>query len=104
MNQPLVNYYKKNPVEIAAVQLTPNNEIAIVDWMNSAGLVASHDGTDIYIQTLEGLMRAEVGDFIIRGIKGEFYPCKPDIFEATYTINSGGVMSSETRQTAQKGG
>lgn len=41
-------------------------------------------------------MRAEVGDFIIRGIKGEFYPCEPYIFEATYTINSGGTMTSET--------
>jgi hypothetical protein len=36
------------------------------------------------IETLEGVMRAEVGDWIIRGVKGEFYPCKPDIFAATY--------------------
>ena len=38
----------------------------------------------IYIQTLEGTMLASVGDYIIKGVKGEFYPCKPDIFEATY--------------------
>lgn len=38
----------------------------------------------IEIETLEGTMRAEPGDWIIRGVKGEFYPCKPDIFEATY--------------------
>ena len=36
------------------------------------------------INTLEGLMRAEVGDYIIKGVKGEIYPCKPDIFEMTY--------------------
>ncbi len=36
------------------------------------------------ISTLEGTMRAEIGDYIIRGVKGEFYPCKPDIFEQTY--------------------
>lgn len=38
----------------------------------------------VLIKTLEGDMRGEVGDWIIRGVKGEFYPCKPDIFEATY--------------------
>lgn len=38
----------------------------------------------LYIKTLEGEMRADRGDWLIRGVKGEFYPCKPDIFEATY--------------------
>jgi hypothetical protein len=38
----------------------------------------------VEIKTLEGVMRGDVGDWIIRGVKGEFYPCKPDIFEATY--------------------
>lgn len=38
----------------------------------------------VYIETREGQMKGDVGDYIIRGIKGEFYPCKPDIFEATY--------------------
>ena len=38
----------------------------------------------IKIETLEGCMRADVGDWIIKGVKGEFYPCKPDIFAATY--------------------
>lgn len=38
----------------------------------------------MYIPTLEGLMQAVVGDWIIKGVKGEIYPCKPDIFEATY--------------------
>ena len=50
--------------------------------------VKPSDPTDVAewvaIPTLEGTMRAEIGDWIIRGVKGEFYPCKPDIFEATY--------------------
>jgi hypothetical protein len=45
--------------------------------------VAGYDGA-LYILTLEGVMRADPGDWIIRGLKGEIYPCKPDIFEATY--------------------
>ena len=40
----------------------------------------------VYIPTLEGTMTADIGDYIIKGIKGEFYPCKPDIFEATYEL------------------
>lgn len=48
-----------------------------------AGDVATF-GTQLFIGTLEGVMTAEPGDYIIRGVKGELYPCKPDIFEATY--------------------
>lgn len=39
---------------------------------------------EMYIETLEGLMKADVGDWIIRGVKGECYPCKPDVFDMTY--------------------
>lgn len=39
---------------------------------------------EVYIETLEGVMKAEKGDYIIKGIMGEYYPCKPDIFEVTY--------------------
>lgn len=84
--------FKKKPVVIEAMQFTTNNEAgsptmdAIVNWANQGSDVvrAWHNGTDIFIATLEGEMRATVGDWIIRGVKGEFYPCKPDIFEATY--------------------
>lgn len=84
--------YRKKPVVIEAVQFTTNNERGsptmdrIVSWVNehSIGKIARHDGTDIYIVTLEGTMRASVGDWIIRGVNGEFYPCKPDIFAMTY--------------------
>lgn len=82
--------YRKKPVVIEAVQFTTNNQVgspemdALVEWMNSNGATAWHDGTDIYIGTREGEMRAGVGDWIIRGTKGEFYPCKPDVFAEVY--------------------
>lgn len=84
--------YRKKPVVIEAMEFTTNNEVgspamdAIVNWVNQGRSEAGawHNGTDIFISTLEGEMRAMVGDWIIRGVKGEFYPCKPDIFEATY--------------------
>lgn len=90
--------FRKKPVVIEARQFTTNNEIwptqmdGLVNWMNQGkeSRVAWHNGTDIYIRTLEGEMRAECGDWIIRGVKGEFYPCKPDIFEATYEACEGG--------------
>ena len=82
--------YRKKPVVIEAIQFETNNEPDernmedICSWILEGGGDAAHDGTDIYIITLEGKMTASVGDFIIKGVKGEFYPCKPDIFEATY--------------------
>jgi hypothetical protein len=84
--------YRKRPIVIEARQFETNNEAgspnmdALVNWMNqgSPTCVGWHNGTDIFIRTLEGEMRAEVKDWIIRGVKGEFYPCKPDIFAATY--------------------
>jgi len=84
--------YRKKPVEIEAVQFITNNEVDdknmndIVRWIEENNGKAFHDGTDIYIDTLEGTMRAMCGDFIIKGINGEFYPCKPDIFEKTYEV------------------
>lgn len=86
--------YRKKPVIIEAKQFTTNNELGnvtmnnICNWINqeTENPIARHDGADIYIQTLEGEMKASVGDFIIQGVNGEFYPCKPDIFEKTYEI------------------
>lgn len=84
--------FRKKPVVIEARQFETNNEVgspnmdALVNWINQGkdAVGAWHNGTNIFIKTLEGEMRAEVKDWIIRGVKGEFYPCKPDIFEATY--------------------
>lgn len=94
--------YRKVPVEVTAVRW--EGEWAPVrDWLltitngNVPGIrypdgalrlggtpVIRRDGDYLLVDTLEGTMRADTGDWIICGVKGEFYPCKPDIFDATY--------------------
>lgn len=93
--------YRKKPVVIEAVRVTaadfngasfdgsPFSEMP--DWLGTAwdaGTLSIHPGDEDYakwaIQTLEGTMIAEPGDYIIQGVKGELYPCKGDIFAATY--------------------
>ena len=84
--------YRKKPVVIEAVQY--EGDFQVIDkWLNDLGYpeddgpgVWQNDDESIGILTLEGEMRGNVGDWIIRGVKGEFYPCKPDIFEATYEL------------------
>lgn len=83
--------YKKKPVIIEAFQLT--KDITIDDtpvWFFVAvknGDVLVDNNVDIfYIKTLEGTMKADTGDYIIRGVNGEIYPCKPEIFEKTYEV------------------
>jgi hypothetical protein len=98
--------FRKKPVEITAWQFTggPEDATPIVDWIltgdRGASWTEAHDGGEIdgqtyppepeciRINTLEGTMRAEVGDWIIRGVAGEFYPCKPDIFAQTYSADN----------------
>ncbi len=79
--------YRKKPVEVEAFQLeyfNPENSIDIQHFirLGENTYEVSQDG--IVIKTLEGDMKANIGDYIIEGVKGEFYPCKPDIFELTY--------------------
>jgi len=77
--------FQKKPVVIAAAKLTESNAQEIAEWIKRYNHEARVvDGGQIEIKTLEGNMLAQVGDFIIRGVKWEFYPCKPDIFEETY--------------------
>jgi len=77
------NAWRKRPVVVEALQYTdPASVLRIMDAFGSKGVCNGPDGLSIY--TLEGEMRANKGDWIIRGIHGELYPCKPDIFEATY--------------------
>lgn len=84
--------YRKKPVVIEAVQFTPDKPLSTLDaprWLLdgiNTGTVYFQGGEKPFatIKTLEGDHRAEPGDWIIRGIKGELYPCKPDIFAATY--------------------
>ena len=78
----MIAQYKKKPVTIDALQFTKHNLLLLVDFCKH-GLYNQIDNTFI-IPTLEGNMTASVGDYIIKGVQGEFYPCKPDIFEMTY--------------------
>lgn len=80
--------YRKKPVEIEARQLIDDlrNHSEVAMWINANGGEALVPFAEpcVFIETLEGRMRADIGDYVIRGVQGEFYPCKPDIFEATY--------------------
>jgi hypothetical protein len=93
----MIREFRKKPVVVEAVHWTGENLHEVISftdgppnvrtmhagmkWQEYADLVA-RDGLKIY--TLEGTMMASVGDWIIKGVKGEFYPCKPDILTATY--------------------
>lgn len=86
--------YRKKPVVIEAFKWTggPDQE-EDPEWIDQAiknGMAWFKDGgtpdVKFMIQTLEGVHEASVGDYIIRGIAGEIYPCKPDIFRATYEL------------------
>jgi hypothetical protein len=88
----MIQKFRKKPVVIEAVQWNTKNYDEIVaftdgkaryyEWFqyNESGL----NKEMLHISTLEGKMEASKGDWIIKGVKGEFYPCKPDIFEQTY--------------------
>lgn len=91
----MIEKFKKKPVEIEAVQYTGKNDFEIGKWSN--GLVYpspvleptenNPSGSYLQIKTLKGVMPAIVGDWIIKGVKGEFYPCKNDIFLMTYEVS-----------------
>jgi hypothetical protein len=74
--------FRKKPVVIEAFQWTGKERPQ--DWPEWATKVVLLGGRDLAVETLEGTMHADLGDWIIRGVKGEQYPCKPDIFYATY--------------------
>jgi hypothetical protein len=120
----LIKTYRKKPVVVAALQFLGGTEsaTALINWILESGHTATYregkeeqragngeicqmaDPEHIRIRTLEGTMRAEKGDWIIRGIKGEFYPCKPDIFAATYDAErdfSGSNTEIAIRDTKQ---
>lgn len=92
----MADLYRKKPVVIEAFQIGDSNESILEaikftfgtdlethEFRELACILARKNG-GLMIDTLEGKMKADFGDYIIKGIKGEFYPCKPDIFDATY--------------------
>lgn len=88
-----ISRYAKRPVVIEAVQLTEANINAVAAWCGGhvEEIRAPHPGVGagslahyLLVPTLEGVMRADLGWYVIKGVEGEFYPCKDSVFEATY--------------------
>jgi len=78
--------YKTKPCEIEAIEWKGvENTTEILDWAEGKIDVITNP-TRLSIKTLEGVMTANIGDFIVKGLKGEFYPCKPDIFHKKYEL------------------
>jgi hypothetical protein len=83
----MMQKYVKKPVVVEAQEIKdsdfdndhPNDDVV-------PGVTYNPKERCVFIETLEGTMRGDVGDFIIKGVKGELYPCKPDIFAATYEL------------------
>lgn len=75
--------FRKKPVVIEAVQWLPFDDWIPMNY-HMGGRLTVNSESQLVIETLEGAMKADAGDWIIKGVKGEFYPCKPDIFEMTY--------------------
>ena len=93
----MIKKYIKKPLEIEAIQLKEDNIIEVFDFLDEANYKETKSTEEledfnqrmlkqgyIEIETLEGIMKVSFGDYIIKGVKGEFYPCKSDIFQATY--------------------
>ena len=80
--------FVKKPVVIEAIQYNGENIEAIEDFVGKklSTVMSSDVDVKLIIPTLEGYMKALKGDYIIKGIKGEFYPCKPDIFKESYSL------------------
>jgi hypothetical protein len=102
--------FRKKPVVIDALQFTggPESATVIIDWvLQQGGTARYYDATgtnldSIRIDTLEGTMRADVGDWIIKGTQGEFYPCKPDIFAEIYETEYAEENNEETDMEFKK--
>lgn len=79
--------YRKKPVVIEAIRFPGNITLSeFQEWLTEFDpeRKCTYVEKTLQIKTLEGVMTANIGDYIIQGVKGELYPCKPDIFEATY--------------------
>lgn len=84
-----VQKYRKKPVVIEALIWDGNNRVEVAEFIGDSLKDFIREAEDltkysVWMKTLEGATCASIGDFIIKGSKGEFYPCKPDIFEDVY--------------------
>ena len=83
----MIQKFRKKPVEIEAIVWNDNFDelFQFMEGDKNYGIVGKNDNI-LQVRTLEGIMEAQPGDYIIKGVKGEFYPCKPDIFAMTYDV------------------
>lgn len=79
-----MGFYRKKPITIEARRYTAESKDDIIKWLKECNQTYYIHGDSLRIVTLEGEIRAQFDDWIIKGVHGEFYPCKPDIFLATY--------------------
>lgn len=86
MTDQIAQRYVKRPLTIEAMPLVLERAPALGAWLDSHNANWYSDNAGIHITTLEGTMHASWGDWIIRGVRGEFYPCKPDVFATTYEL------------------
>lgn len=96
--------FRKKPVVIEAILWDGTNVDEVLGFIlpnGEARRIGSQPCDGILIGTLEGEMRADKGDWIIKGIKGEFYPCKPDIFDATYEPVEAGNPLAPTKARSE---
>ena len=79
---------RKKPVEIEFRQFRDMGNVSDIETWTNLKVVYDYgnDGKVMYIDTLEGVMTANIGDYIVKGLNGEFYPVKPDIFKKTYEV------------------
>ena len=76
----MIKKYRKKPVVIEALKYDGSNIEEAIDFIGEDAYFKD----SLIIETLEGKMRADIGDYIIKGVNGEFYPCKPEIFSKTH--------------------
>lgn len=85
MEKSVVRKFRKRPVTIEAMQITSGESVlSIAEWINNPQTGYSTNPPTVWIETLEGRMEGSTGDWVIKGTEGEFYPCKPDVFNKIY--------------------
>lgn len=83
----MIKKARKKPVVVEVMEFTDKTKDQAYNFVRCTTAAVWEDGEPVFkIKTLEGVMTARLGDYIIKGVNGEFYPCKPDIFHKTYEI------------------
>ena len=82
----MIKKYRKKPIIIEAVVYRKDRIADTLNFVTDREIYYCPEQNDYFIKTLEGDHKCTEGDYIIKGVAGEFYPCKPDIFEKTYEL------------------